>query len=149
MHMAYDRVAHKVAVPLINLIDSVLDETVRLGYRSVGLLATTFVMRSGIYRDPLEARGIRCLMPADAEQDWIMAAILGDLQEPVIPADTVERLVQEVVALRDLGAEAVILGCTDLPVAINASDSPIPVLDTARIHVDAVLDRTLTSGGVT
>jgi len=140
MHLVYDRVAARVTVPMVNLIDSVLEETVRRGYRSVGLLASTFVARSGMYQDPLEARGIRCLIPVETEQGWIMETILGDLQQPVVPATTVARLLQNVVDLRDVGAEAIILGCTDLPVAINEANSPIPVLDTARIHVDAVLE---------
>jgi aspartate racemase len=141
MHLAYGRVAARVTVPMVNLIDSVLDETVRRGYRCVGLLGSTFVATSGIYQDPLEAGGIRCLVPGESEQAWIMETILGDLQEPVVPARTVARLLQNVADLRDQGAEAVILGCTDLPVAITEANSPIPVLDTARIHVDAVLDR--------
>lgn len=141
MHLAYDRVAARVTVPMVNLIDSAIEATVRRGYRTVGLLASTFVTTSGIYQHPLEARGIKCLKPGDAEQDWIMKTILGDLQESVVPAATVARLIQNVRALRDQGAEAVVLGCTDLPAAITEANSPIPVLDTARIHVDAVLDR--------
>lgn len=141
MHLAYDRVVPRVTVPLVDMIGSVLEETVRRGYRSVGLLASTFVTQSGIYQKPLEERAIRCLIPGDAEQTWIMKTILSDLQEPVVPAATVARLLQSVAELRDRGAEAVILGCTDLPVAITEANSPIPVLDTSRIHVDAVLDR--------
>lgn len=147
MHLAYGRVAARVAAPMVNLIDAVLDETVRRGYRTVGLLASTFVVTSGIYRDPLEAKGIRCLIPGEAGQDWIMKTILGDLQEPVVPAGTVARLLQNVADLRDRGAEAVILGCTDLPVAITEANSPIPVLDTAQIHVDAVLDHAPVAAG--
>jgi aspartate racemase len=140
MHVVYDRVAAKATIPVVDLIGAVLDEIVRRRYRSVGLIGTTFVMRSGIYRDPLEASDIRCLVPPDSEQDWIMGAILDDLQREVVPADTVDRLLRDVADLRDRGARAIILGCTDLPVAINAGNSPIPVLDTARIHVDRVLD---------
>jgi aspartate racemase len=140
MHLVYDRVAARATVPMVNLIDVVLGETVRRGFRSVGVLAATFVVTSGLYRRPLEARGIRCLVPDEEEQNWIMGAILGDLQKPVIPTQTIDRLLLDVRKLHDLGAEAVILGCTDLPVAITAANSPIPVLDSARIHVDAVLD---------
>lgn len=143
MHLAYDRVAPRVSIPVVNLIDAVLEATGRGGYRSVGILGTVFVMRSGIYARPLEAKGVRCLTPDLPEQDWIMAAILDDLQRPVVPPATVERLIGIVRALERQGAEAVILGCTDLPVAIHAGNSPIPALDTSQIHVDAVLDRVL------
>ncbi|MEO8449318.1 MAG: amino acid racemase [Gemmatimonadota bacterium] len=149
MHLVYDRVVGRVSVPVVNLIDATIDETVRAGYRSVGLLAATLVIETGIYRNPLEAKGIECLLPDEAEQGWIMGAIARDLQKPVVPAETVERLLRDVSDLRDRGAEAVILGCTDLPAAITVANSPIPVLDTARIHVDAVLDRAIpASGGV-
>lgn len=142
MHMAFDRAASAVKVPVISIVDAVLEATTRGGYRSVGLLATTFVMQSGLYRDPLEARGVRCVEPSAAEQEWIMAAILDDLQRPTVPPATVERFVTIVTDLARRGAEAVILGCTDLPVAITDANSPLPVLDTARIHVDAVLAAT-------
>jgi aspartate racemase len=76
-----------------------------------------------------------------------MKVILGDLQKPVVPATTVMRLLQDVDDLKGRGAEAIILGCTDLPVAITPANSPLPVLDTAQIHVDAVLDRVLETSG--
>jgi len=139
MHMAFSRAAPSVKVPVISIVDAVLDATTRGGYRSVGLLATTFVMESGLYRDPLEVRGVSCVEPSEADQKWIMAAILDDLQRATVPAATVERLVGLVAGLAQRGAEAVILGCTDLPVAITNANSPLPVLDTALIHVDAVL----------
>ena len=139
MHMAFGRAAPAVKVPVISIVDAVLDATTRGGYRSVGILATTFVMQGRLYRDPLEFRGVRCVEPSEAEQEWIMAAILDDLQRATVPATTVERLLAIVAGLARRGAEAVILGCTDLPVAITDANSPLPVLDTARIHVDAVL----------
>ena len=143
MHMAFDRAASAVKIPVISIVDAVLEATTLGGYRSVGLLATTFVMRSRLYRDPLEARGVRCVEPSEAEQEWIMAAILDDLQRATVPAATIERFVGIVNDLAGRGAEAVILGCTDLPVAITDVNSPLPVLDTARIHVDAVLAASL------
>ena len=146
MHLAFSLAAPAVKVPVISIVDAVLDATTLGGYRSVGLLATTFVMQSRLYRDPLEARGVRCVEPSEAEQAWIMAAILEDLQRATVPAATVERFVAIVADLARHGAEAVILGCTDLPVAISDANSPLPVLDTARIHVDAVLTAGLPSG---
>jgi aspartate racemase len=143
MHLAFDRATAGIRIPVISIVDAVLEATARGGHRSVGLLATTFVMQSGLYRDPLEARGIRCVEPSPADQEWIMAAILDDLQRPTVPQATVERFTGIVAGLAQLGAEAVILGCTDLPVAITDATSPLPVLDTARIHVDAVLAASL------
>ena len=147
MHMAFQQAATAVKVPVISIVDAVLEAATRGGYRAVGLLATTFVMRSGLYRDPLEARGVRCVEPSEPDQEWIMAAILDDLQRATVPDATVERFTGIVTDLARQGAEAVILGCTDLPVAITDTSSPLPVLDTARIHVDAVLGASLRAAG--
>jgi aspartate racemase len=139
MHMAFSRAAPAVSIPVISIVDATLEATTRGGFRSVGLLATTFVTQSRLYRDPLEVRGVRCVEPSEADQEWIMAAIRDDLQHATVPAATIERFVAIVAELARRGAEAVILGCTDLPVAITDANSPLPVLDTARIHVDSVL----------
>jgi len=144
MHLVYEEVAARTKIPMVNIVDAALDATVRRGFRAVGLLATTFVVKSRLYHRALESRGIRPAVPNNDEQDWIMEAILDDLQGPIVPPATVERLLANVVALEEQGAEAVMLACTDLSVAITEANSPLPVIDTARIHVDAVLDRVLT-----
>ena len=81
-----------------------------------------------------------CDAQDEAEQGWIMEAILGDLQRPSIPEVTITRLLRDVEDLGAQGAEAVILGCTDLPMAVTEENSPVPVLDTTRIHVNAIMN---------
>jgi aspartate racemase len=100
-------------------------------------------MRGGLYREPLKKSGVTCLLPEEAEQNWIMAAIMGDLQLSAVPENTVTRLRNIAVSLAENGAEAVILGCTDLPVAISEETSPVPVLDSTKIHVKAIVDYVL------
>ena len=140
MHMTYDAVSKRVNLPMLSIIEETLAETQRRGLNRVGVMGTTFVMQSGLYRNVLENAGIECLEPDEAEQGWIMEAILGDLQCPSIPEETITRLLKDVEDLGARGAEAVILGCTDLPMAITEENSPVPVLDTTRIHVNAIMD---------
>ena len=138
MHMVFDRVQQRVQVPMVSLIQAVLVDVHRRALNTVGLMGTTFVMRGDLYRKPLEESGIRCLVPDEEEQAWIMGAILGDLQRPPIPKETVRRLLDNAAKLREQGADGVILACTDLPVAITEEMSPTPLLDSPRIHVRAV-----------
>ena len=140
MHMVFDWVQKRVKVPMVNLIDAVLKDLSQRQYKKVGLMGTTFVLRSGLYLQPLEKAGIECLMPDQKEQDWIMKAIMDDLQLPVIPEQTIERLMKVVIDFGNQGAEGVILACTDLPVGIKQEKSPISLLDSTEIHVKAVLD---------
>ena len=143
MHMVFDRVQERVPVPMVSLVQAVLKDVHRRKFKSVGLIGTTYVMRSELYRKPLKESGITCLVPDEEEQFWIMGAIQGDLQRPDIPKGTVTRLLENVARLRKEGADGVILACTDLPVAITEEMSPTPLLDSTRIHVRAILDYAL------
>ena len=69
-----------------------------------------------------------------------MKAILEDLQNPHIPQETIAQLLKNVERLGEQEAEGVILACTDLPVAMSAELSPLPLLDSTKIHVEAILD---------
>jgi aspartate racemase len=140
MHMAFEKVRKQVNLPMLSIIEAVLEEAQERQLNRVGIMGTTFVMRSGLYRMAFEAAGIECLEPDEAEQGWIMEAILGDLQRPSVPEDTITRLLRDVEKLGSQGAEAVVLGCTDLPMAITEGNSPAPLLDTTRIHVNRIMD---------
>lgn len=140
MHMVFDRVQQRVNVPMVSIVDAVLEEVKRHRVKRVGIMGTTFIMLSDIYRGPLERLRIECVQLDEDEQVWIMEAILGDLQHPNIPEETVSRLMRDVENLGTQGAEAVILACTDLPVAIREEHSPVLLLDTTKIHVKATLD---------
>ena len=143
MHMVFDRVQERSSLPMLNLIECVLKEVKSRRVKRVGLIGTTFAMRSGLYRQPLERSGIECLVPDEPEQDWIMKVINVDLQQTCVPHDTVVRLLKDVDALGERGAEGIILGCTDLPAAITSENSPIPLFDSTKLHVEAILDWSL------
>lgn len=140
MHMVFEDVRERINLPMVSLIDAVLVEVQTRGLSRVGIMGTTFVIETGLYRKPLEELGISCIQPDESEQDWIMEAILGDLQSHSIPEGTIHRLLYNVEQLGTKGAESIILACTDLPVAITEKNSPIPVLDTTQVHVSAILD---------
>lgn len=140
MHLVFDRVQSRVELPLVNLIETVVDEVRQRGWSKVGLMGTTFAMRSGLYHDPLQGAGIECLVPPEAEQDWIMAAILSDLQQAVVPRETTQRLARAAEELGSRGGEGVILGCTDLPAGLSGTDCDLPILDSTRIHVKRILE---------
>ncbi len=143
MHLVFDEVQARIKLPLVNLIRAVMDEVGKLDWQRVGLMGTVFAMRSGLYSDPLNEAGVECLVPPESEQDWIMEAILDDLQRPQVPQETVDRLIRSAAELGERGAEGIILGCTDLPAGLTAENSPLPVLDSTQIHVNRVLEMAL------
>jgi aspartate racemase len=140
MHILYDYIQERITLPMISIIESVMIEVKQRNFKRVGLLGTTFAMRGPLYRTPLEKAGIESIVPDDLEQEWIMEAILGDLQRPEVPGKTVDRLMNNVEKLKKRGAEAIILACTDLPVAIKEENTKATLIDSTKIHVRAILD---------
>jgi len=143
LHLVFNQVQQRVLLPMLSIVQSVLHEVKRQEIRRVGLIGTTFVMQSGLYLQPLEQAGIKCVVPEEREQGWIMEAIQNDLQQHPVPKRTTSRLVKDVMRLAGQGAEGIILGCTDLPVAITERNTPVLLFDSTRIHVKAILDRAL------
>ena len=140
MHLVFDQVQQRVCLPILSIIDAVINEIKTHNPSCVGLMGTTSVMRSGLYQKPLQHLGIRCVEPSDEEQDWIMEVILKDLQLPSIPEQTVTRLLNTVEILKKRGSEEIILTCTDLPIAIKQEMCPIPLVESTKVHVKAALD---------
>ena len=118
-HLWYDRVAASSRVPVLHIVEAVIDDLRRhgIGRARVGLLGTAVTLKSGLYQASLEAAGYECIVPSDEEIDRyctrsILLVKANRLAESFGPAADCVRLLQH------RGADAVILGCTELPLAI-------------------------------
>jgi aspartate racemase len=130
-----DRVAAAISTPLLNIIDCTAESIVEKGYRKIGLLGTEYTMEKDYFKGRLAERyGIEVIVP-DREgrrltHDIIYDELcLGDIKE------VSRKAYQGIIAtLAESGAEAIVLGCTELPLIIKQEDYEIPLLDTTRIH---------------
>ena len=130
-HLWFDDVQQALGVPMMHLVDAALDEAVGLlGPRCrIGLLSTDATLASGLYLNRGGgARSVRWVLPTAEEMlEWVTPGVAavkaGDL------AGGGERLLRAAVALEARGAEAVVLGCTEIPVVLDASNVPMPVID--------------------
>jgi aspartate racemase len=122
-----------------------VDATARktAGYRKIGLLGTRFTMEQDFYRDRMREHGIELVVPDEPDRTLVHDVIYQELTknrvEPASRAayrDVMARLV-------DRGAEAVILGCTEITLLVDASDSTVPLIDSTRIHVETAVDLAL------
>jgi aspartate racemase len=118
-HLWYDELAAAASVPVLHIVQSVIDDLVRQGVPSgrIGLMGTTATLALGLYQRHLEAAGYECIVPTDEEVEAecmgaIRAVKAGRMEASIEPA------VRCVNILRDRGADAVVLGCTELPLAI-------------------------------
>ena len=141
MHLMADAVAAAAGIPLIHIADATAAPILAKGLRKVGLLGTRFTMEQDFYRGRMVQRfGLEVLTP-DAEGRAIVHDIIYDeLVRGRIRAESRRQYQSVIETLRDAGAQAVILGCTEIGLLIKPADSALPTFDTTELHALAAVD---------
>ena len=135
MHKVVPAIESAVTIPLLHIADPTAEAITRAGYTRVGLLGTRFTMEQAFYRDRLSERhGLQVMIPNPADRDLVHRVIYGELCLGTVSADSrneYRRIIADLVAQ---GAQAVILGCTEISLLIGPADSAVPLFDTTAIH---------------
>ena len=141
IHEAFPLVEPHSPLPWLHIADVVADEAVGRGFRRVGLTGTRWLVESNVYPERLTARSVECVRPNRADRDDINSVILDELVKGVFTSDAVARCQCVIARLKDQGCDAVILGCTEIPLIMNDANSPLPTLDSTRLLARAALRR--------
>jgi aspartate racemase len=141
-----DEVAQAATVPVLHIADAVGAEVSAREMRKVGLIGTRFTMEEAFYRDRLEAHGFEVIVPEQDERDMIHRVIFEELIRGVLDPSSREAYVRSIDRLAAEGAEAVILGCTEIELLITDKDTAIPLLPSARLHAEAAAAFALGTG---
>jgi aspartate racemase len=134
MHKVVPAIAAGISMPILHIADATADELIAQGVKQVGLLGTRFTMEQAFYKDRLMARGIAVVVPDQADRDRVNRVIYEELCLGVIKADSRARYLDIIHRLQLQGAEAVILGCTEIALLVQQSDTPVALFDTTAIH---------------
>ncbi|WP_225753767.1 aspartate/glutamate racemase family protein [Actinotalea sp. Marseille-Q4924] len=148
MHLAADDVARGSGLPVVHVVDAVAEAAAALGVRRVALLGTAYTMRSDLYPARLAPRGIDTIVPQGEDADLVHRVIYDELVLGQVRPQSREAFRQVIGRLVEAGAGAVVLGCTELAMLLPGDQalSPVPVLDSTALHVQALLDAALASG---
>ncbi|EHL97369.1 aspartate racemase [Acetobacteraceae bacterium AT-5844] len=144
MHRMADAVQAAIGIPVLHIADPTAERIKGAGLGRVGLLGTAFTMEQDFYKGRLVARhGLEVLVPEEADRATVHRIIYDELvQGRVEPAS--RAAYREIIArLVDRGAEAVILGCTEIMLLVKPEDSPVPLFDTTAIHAEAAVEYSL------
>jgi aspartate racemase len=137
MHVVAPRLAEAVSAPWIHIADATGSALTDAGFRRVGLLGTRYTMEGGFYRDRLADRyGLDVLVPEEADRQIVHDVIYDELCLGRVESASRKHYQRSVDSLGARGAEAVILGCTEIGMLLSAKNSSLPVFDTARIHAE-------------
>jgi len=143
MHLVADDVRAAVDIPLVHLIEVVADSAAGAGLQRLGLLGTQYTMTSDLYPDVCGPRGLDLIVPDADDQAAVHEVIYAELTRGVVSARARATAYDAATRLVDAGADAVVLGCTELALVLAPGDLAVPVVDTTALHCRAIIDAAL------
>ncbi|HXS76361.1 MAG TPA: amino acid racemase [Terracidiphilus sp.] len=141
IHQAMSLVEPRSPLPWLHIAEVVADEAAERVYQRVGLLGTKWLVQSEVYPEKLGARRIESLRPTDEERREIDRIIMDELVYGVFRPESVTYFQLVIRRMKDERCDAVVLGCTEIPLIISNRNSPLPVLDSTRLLARAALRR--------
>lgn len=141
MHIVFGQIEAKTNTQLISIPKAVRDEAVAREFKCVGLLGTIFTMEQDYMKKDLEDAGIRVVVPQKDERELIAKRILEELEVGIVKESTLKEFTAIIERMkREDGIEAVILGCTELPLLLNKDNCPVYCLDSVEIHLNKLVE---------
>jgi aspartate racemase len=139
IHQAMALVLPESPLPWLHIAGVVAEEAAARGFRRVGVIGTRWLVDSEVYPEALGARGIEHRRPGAADRDAIQRVIMDELVNGIFRPESVAILQRVIAALAHDGCDAVVLGCTELPLVIHDGNSPLPALDSTRLLARAAV----------
>lgn len=142
-HYAAARITADCPVPFLSIVELSVAECAERGYTRVGVLGIGLTMSDDLYEEPLRGRGIEPILPTSEEQALINTVIFEQIIPARVTRQGTQRVLEVIARLKQRGAEAVILGCTELPIVITERNAPLPFIDTTRLLARKALERAI------
>lgn len=141
IHQAMPHVVPRSPVPWLHIADVAAAEAATRGFRRVGITGTKWLVDSDVYPESLMARGLEPVRPSLAERAECNRIIMDELVNGIFDASSTGYFQQVIAGLKDQGCDAVVLGCTEIPLIIDDRNSALPTLDSTRLLARAALRR--------
>ena len=142
-HQALPYLLPRSPIPWLHIAEAVAAEAQRLGYARLGILGTKYLTEGPVYRAPLENFSIEREIPDEIDREKINQIIFKELVNGVFAEGSRQYLNEVTGKLKERGCDAVVLGCTELPLIVRPDDCPLPILDSTRLLARAALRRAL------
>jgi len=145
IHQALPYVEPRSPRPWLHIASVVADEAAGRGFRRLGITGTRWLVESEVYPDKLTARGLAYLRPNTFDRDEIQRIIMDELVCGIFKPEAIASFQGVMARMKDQGCDAVVLGCTEIPLIMNDANSPLPTLDSTRLLARAALRRAVQS----
>lgn len=132
-HIVLEKIIDTLPIPGLHIADIVCHEIVSAGWERVGLLGTKWTMTGPVYEHALQVNKLVRMLPDEALRNRINHAIFDELCQGIFKPETTDLFLYAIEILKQQGAQCVILGCTEIPLIVNAENSPLPILNTTKL----------------
>jgi aspartate racemase len=143
IHQAFDLVEHRSPRPWLHIAREVAKEAQQRQFRRLAVLGTRLLMEGPVYGEALKAVGIEHRVPGPKQRERIDQVIFDELVNGRFLQSSLEYYVEVIRAMKDQGCDAVVLGCTEIPLLVTPESSPLPVLDSTRLLARAALRKAM------
>jgi len=143
IHQAFDLVIARSPIPWLHIAKVVAEKAKQLGFAKLGILGTKYLMTGPVYPDMLRKSGLAWQIPEDKDREQIDKIIFGELVNAVFTEQSRCYFNEVIEKLKRSGCDAVVLGCTEIPLLVDPADCPLPVLDSTRLLATAALNTAL------
>ncbi|MCR5218286.1 amino acid racemase, partial [Treponema sp.] len=140
MHIVYkqlkDRLSKSSKVPFVSIVDTAREYAQEMGYSRVGLLGTIFTMKEDFFKKEFSKTGIEVFIPSEEELPCVNKIIYNELEHGLVKPESQKILIENIARMKASSQiQAIVLGCTELPLALNSDNSPLPCIDIMNIHI--------------
>jgi aspartate racemase len=141
IHQALPYVEPQSQLPWLPIAEVVATQAAEKGFRRLGLTGTRWLVESEVYPEKLAARGLTWMRPEQTEREEINRIIFEELVYGIFKPEALAYFQRVIGLMKDGGCDAVVLGCTEIPLIVDDSNSPLPTLDSTRLLARAALRR--------
>ncbi|HEV2396468.1 MAG TPA: amino acid racemase [Candidatus Sulfotelmatobacter sp.] len=143
IHQAFDLVEHRSPRPWLHIAREVAAEAKRHGYKRLAVIGTRYLMEGPVYPEALRAAGIEFRIPSAVERERINQIIFDELVNAQVLPRSLAYYIEVIRAMKDEGCDAVVLGCTEIPLLVTPDVSPLPTLDSTRLLAKAAVRKAI------
>ena len=147
IHQALPFIESRLPRPWLHISQVVADEAAKRGLKRLGITGTRWLIDSDVYPQALQARGLSFLRPNSIEREEINRIIMDELVYGIFEPEAIAYFQHVISRMKEEGCDAVVLGCTEIPLIMNDQNSPLPALDSTRLLARAALRRAVQSPG--
>jgi aspartate racemase len=143
IHQAFDLVEHRSPRPWLHIAREVAAEARRRQFKRLAVLGTRYLMEGPVYREVLQAAGIEHRIPKDVQREHVNQIIFDELVNGQFLPRSLAYYIEVIRSLGDEGCDAVVLGCTEIPLLVSPESSPLPTLDSTRLLAKAAVRKAI------